>query len=742
MNRMIDRIVEWSRTESRAASGSRRGAILVLAAVLLVVIFAFAAFSIDLGYVALVGTELQNAADAAALAAVLRFPDGFDAATDEALTTAAFNFAAGDSVKLQGSDVEFGRFDLAGREFTPGAANPNAVRVTARAVDRPYFFAPVIGHQQFTINRSAVATLKPRDIVFCIDLSGSMNDDTEPCWATSAINAKLTKEGHGNVGNTLMQQVFNDFNYGAFPGDYRYIGQGLSNVPQSNLAYAVMTQDDGPLTDSKLAAAYRISNTDTEAVRKQKAYRWIMDHQLKPLMPQAKPAILSSNAASYAYWERYLDYIIESRAVGSNPPSSGGGSGGGSSGGGSSGGSSGGGGSTSPPPPKPPAGLIDISRNDRGDSYHEDAFRLDRRNDRPRDLGQLADLSASGIAQLLSTAVVGVTYNGLPRNGSTLRVTLPPSQNGNRITGFNNPNTSTFPGASSSLVNGWRNRVGYVTYLQFMMDFGSDRSPDVANGTNADPSRGTKVPLSVLSPDCPYHSETTAGGTFSFPPSEQPTHALRRALIAAIHEIATKNATVPPSIADRVSIVTFDAISSYHSPKVVMPLTTDYRAAMQSCTKLQAVGDIGNSTATEHGIALARQHLKPPAQGGQGRNYADKIVVLLTDGVPNVWSSSAETVSTYIGENPGGDWYGPDYIWYNAALMQTAQLTQERDRLYPVAVGLGADQDFMDRLARIAGTADEAGLSPRGSGNPADYEAQLVNIFKDIIHRVNGKLVK
>ena len=47
----------------------RRGVIAVLAALLMVVLFAMVAFAVDLGYITLVRTQLQAAADSAALAA-------------------------------------------------------------------------------------------------------------------------------------------------------------------------------------------------------------------------------------------------------------------------------------------------------------------------------------------------------------------------------------------------------------------------------------------------------------------------------------------------------------------------------------------------------------------------------------------------------------------------------------------------------------------------------------------------
>ena len=51
----------------KSCSQRRKGVILVLAALLLVMIMAFTAFTVDLGYLSLSKAQMQNAADAAAL---------------------------------------------------------------------------------------------------------------------------------------------------------------------------------------------------------------------------------------------------------------------------------------------------------------------------------------------------------------------------------------------------------------------------------------------------------------------------------------------------------------------------------------------------------------------------------------------------------------------------------------------------------------------------------------------------
>ena len=83
----------------------------------------------------------------------------------------------------------------------------NAVKVTTRTNDstggNPFFFGRVFGLTSFTLKASAVAMANPRDIAFVVDLSGSMNDDTEPCWATGDINTTFgSHSGAAQTGDT------------------------------------------------------------------------------------------------------------------------------------------------------------------------------------------------------------------------------------------------------------------------------------------------------------------------------------------------------------------------------------------------------------------------------------------------------------------------------------------------------------------------------------------------------------
>jgi hypothetical protein len=172
-------------------------------------------------------------------------------------------------------------------------------------------------------------------------------------------------------------------------------------------------------------------------------------------------------------------------------------------------------------------------------------------------------------------------------------------------------------------------------------------------------------------------------------------------------------------------------------------LTSDYSAAMQACTQFQASNDSASNTATEVGLITARNHLKPQDQGGAGRLSSNKIIVLLTDGLPNLYQSSSSAISTYRTQNPSANFYGGSSNYaQDAALMQTSIAQGNNWYLFPVGIGLGCDYSFMDRMARMGATANSSGSSPRGTGNPAVYESVLTQIFQDIITNPKLRLVR
>ena len=644
-------------------------------------------------------TELQRTADAAALAAADELNNGDAAVREAARSVALENNAAGREVNLQDSDIEIGVFDSVTGEFTVVSSGANAVRVTARIEDQPLFFAPVMGSDKFDLSCSAIAMLNPRDICFVVDLSGSMNDDTEPLWATSTIMAEFSGTPSEQAAVEYMELLYQDLGLGSFPGTHELIGQRLSGVPSDRYAYAEMTKDDGPLTNPGLDGQYRISNSDDELTRKRKAYNYLIDYQVRPLIRNARPYPNSRVGESFAYWEKYIDYIISGAWVGPPADSGGGGGGGDDDDDGGTGGGT--------PPPTPPSGMVVPAGEDR-----------------------------------FGFAALNVLDNssGLPRRGEQYQGYLPPEHDPDRFWSFNNPNRDLYSDPDYTYLIAAQNRIGPGTYVQFLMDFGRERSPVYETDVNADPNLQPKPQHSDEGEHPRTHSESTIAGTFYFMPREQPVHAMRRAVIAALHNIRHQNRRVSPGAKDRVSIVTFDALTEHHRPEIRVSLTNQYRSAMVSSARMQAASDIGRSTATQAGLRLARQHLSTGGEHGEGRSNSQKVIILLTDGVPNVWNGE-DDISAHMSANPSGEYYGGELPWMNSALVEADKAFSEDTMLFPVGMGIGADYDLLDRMARLADTAKN-GAAPRGPVDPRDVEGRLTEILEEILNDPGTRLVE
>ncbi len=303
----------------------------------------------------------------------------------------------------------------------------------------------------------------------------------------------------------------------------------------------------------------------------------------------------------------------------------------------------------------------------------------------------------------------------------TRRGLLPPRQDRNRICRSDCP-------ASECLGN----KIGYRSYLQFMLDSGRDLKPDGIQ----------YAALSQHSPDCPWRAETTAGGRLEFPPRTEPMHSVRRALIAAFQEIKRRNLEMGnPALADRVAIVTYDSLAG-GGPMVRQSLTTDIDSATRACTRLQAVGDRKATSAADSGMELAREHLRPVQEGGQGRWAAKKVVVLLAAGVPDVCSADRFKVDQFVRVHPSKEFYSDGSFPSNAALVSAARMRAGGCRVYPVAVGSLVDADFFDRLARLGGAGESYAQNVAAAVNASDAEGGLVGVLKEIVSTTEVQLVQ
>lgn len=181
--------------ERRAGRRTRRAAVIVQVAMFSTVMIGMGALAVDIGTMYTTRTELQAAVDAAALAAAAQLAGDGENTPQSLVNSTADQFARLNAVfgtyagVDPNTDIEMGQaeYDAAtGRfTFTPGGTNFDAVRVTVRRSEGseggplPMMFSHLFGYTHKNLWATATAVLIPRDIAVVIDLSGSMNDDSE-----------------------------------------------------------------------------------------------------------------------------------------------------------------------------------------------------------------------------------------------------------------------------------------------------------------------------------------------------------------------------------------------------------------------------------------------------------------------------------------------------------------------------------------------------------------------------------
>lgn len=168
----------------------RRGAVVPLVAVSLTALLGFVALAVDVGMMAVVRTQAQNAADAAAMAGArtlngdpdvgYRVPD----VLPNARAAATANRTGHTTISASQVAVQIGSYtyDLGQKRFVqnipPDSTDtPNLVEATINATN-PTSFAAVLGLGSFSTQTVATAVHRPRDVAVILDMSGSMRFDS------------------------------------------------------------------------------------------------------------------------------------------------------------------------------------------------------------------------------------------------------------------------------------------------------------------------------------------------------------------------------------------------------------------------------------------------------------------------------------------------------------------------------------------------------------------------------------
>jgi len=221
---------------------------------LMIVMMAMLAFSVDLGYVMTVQSELKRATDSAALAGAGTLVNGVEEAQ-----LGAFEFLVRNPVGSRNVTAEEGWQDQLGslladyqaqdefeievghwqpdpatprsQWFVPSAELPSTIRVAAAHHNAPFFFARVFGRDSFDVSAESIARFQPRDIVLVLDFSGSMNDDSELKRISGDTNRARVEANLQEIYGDLSSPDYGDLSFE--PQYTTLVGQPpLGDIPQ------------------------------------------------------------------------------------------------------------------------------------------------------------------------------------------------------------------------------------------------------------------------------------------------------------------------------------------------------------------------------------------------------------------------------------------------------------------------------------------------------------------------------
>jgi len=231
----------------------RRGIIVVLAAVLMIVMMAMLAFSIDVGYMYTMQSQLQRSVDSAALAGAGTLVEGEDAATEKVHEYLVRNpvgtqwktyenQAVSDSIAhfkqnySQGLDISYGEWNDSTKQIVPAQTTASTVKVRMQYDNMPFFFGHLLGRESFSIAAESAASYQPRDIMLVLDLSGSMNNDSEFDAFNSLGVDQVTANQlqiYNDLGSPVLGNMLFEPRYAVIPGPTPQ----HSNQAQVNVEY-------------------------------------------------------------------------------------------------------------------------------------------------------------------------------------------------------------------------------------------------------------------------------------------------------------------------------------------------------------------------------------------------------------------------------------------------------------------------------------------------------------------------
>jgi len=309
---------------SMARGRARRGIVIVTSAVLITVLLGFVAFTVDSGQISLTKAKMQNAVDAASLAAAEEIVTAVNLAgagsasgsvaeaIEASARTAAAEVAAANGVFVDpDQDVTFGArvFDAAtGQWSVQWNEQPyNVVRVNARR-DQPdtslpdgrlkLAFAWVLGVDSAEITTDSAAFIPGRDLVLVLDYSGSMSYDSQ--FRGMSYQVKSSVEANmDDIWNSLVTSGTQFSNTGQlkFPAT----GLGAINSPMGTYQ-ADVYNSYGNLDEYAIVDALGLTQTNADGSLK---YPFPQEGKYSSGDPKGQP----SASTSRTMWRNYVHWV-------------------------------------------------------------------------------------------------------------------------------------------------------------------------------------------------------------------------------------------------------------------------------------------------------------------------------------------------------------------------------------------------------------------------------------------------
>jgi hypothetical protein len=267
----------FEKVKSKAAHsmGNHRGTILIVVGLSLTFIIGFIALAVDIGHVMVTKNELQNTADAAALAGTRALGKKYEPMTHQQQAAyvcdpvadkivevvqyvAGQNEAGQTPIEIMSDEIEVGIWDADAKTFTKGYNQPDAVRIKARKdllANAPIatYFARIFGQDTVDVSATATAALTalstapladlelPVGIskvwfdrgVFCGESIHFYPTDSCAGWTDFSTKKGVYDPGGDNVNDIDTRTLLEDIRLGKFPyaGMPTELKAGISTEP-------------------------------------------------------------------------------------------------------------------------------------------------------------------------------------------------------------------------------------------------------------------------------------------------------------------------------------------------------------------------------------------------------------------------------------------------------------------------------------------------------------------------------